>query len=451
MTTTRAAVPPGADLGALGRLIAQARENFLTAGVASTALRPLVAASWRRSLDQGVDPGDSRPPLDLEGGDLEAYRRAHPLAVVMPVVRRLLVDHAAEAGLIVAVSDDQGRLLWVEGARGLRRRAEAMLFVEGARWSEDAAGTNAPGTALALDQPVQIFAAEHLAQPVTPWSCTACPVHGPDGRVLGAIDITGGAEVASVQTLLLVRATVAAAEAELRAMQPQPVERLVRPALRRPTTGPGGAAVRGSASSGPAAAASTRLQVLGAQGRSLRGPGAEVALRMRHAEILLLLVANPQGLSGEQLAILLNDQRTAAVTLRADLSRLRAVLAETGAPALSASPYRLAAEVGSDYDEVRRLLRRGAVRRALAGYPGPLLPESVAPGVEDLRDQLALEVRACVLACADGDLLWAFAHRPEGVEDVEVWRACRRLLPRNSRRIPIVEETIRRLDAQFGC
>ena len=47
-------------------------------------------------------------------------------------------------------------LLWVEGDRGACRKAEAMNFVPGADWSERGAGTNAPGTALALDTELQI-------------------------------------------------------------------------------------------------------------------------------------------------------------------------------------------------------------------------------------------------------------------------------------------------------
>jgi transcriptional regulator of acetoin/glycerol metabolism len=81
---------------------------------------------------------------------LEVWRQSHPLASVMPVIRRLLVEDASDAGLLVAVSDAAGRKLWVEGHNGLRTRAEQMHFVAGALWSEDRAGTNAPGTALGL-------------------------------------------------------------------------------------------------------------------------------------------------------------------------------------------------------------------------------------------------------------------------------------------------------------
>jgi hypothetical protein len=33
----------------------------------------------------------------------------HPLAAAMPLIRRLLVDRAAEAGLLVAVTDAAGQ------------------------------------------------------------------------------------------------------------------------------------------------------------------------------------------------------------------------------------------------------------------------------------------------------------------------------------------------------
>src|SRR4051794_24362745 len=92
-----------------------------------------------------------------------------------------------------------------------------MHFVAGACWSEDVAGTNAPGTALAIDHAVQIFGSEHFRRPVQPWSCSAAPVHDPlSGVLLGAIDVTGGDHVASPHVLTLVRATVAAVESELR-------------------------------------------------------------------------------------------------------------------------------------------------------------------------------------------------------------------------------------------
>ncbi|MDZ4268699.1 MAG: transcriptional regulator, partial [Mycobacterium sp.] len=81
----------------------------------SNAVRPVVAQSWQRSLAGGVDP-------DLDGARataaltaVERLRETHPLAPALPVIRRLLVDDAADSGVVVAVSAADGTLLWVEG------------------------------------------------------------------------------------------------------------------------------------------------------------------------------------------------------------------------------------------------------------------------------------------------------------------------------------------------
>ena len=182
----------------------------------STPLRRVVAESWQRSLARGVDPDRGGAQSSDLAQSVARMRAAHPLASALPVIRRLLVEDATTSGVMVAISAADGTLLWVEGDAGACRKAEAMNFVPGADWSERGAGTNAPGTALALDAEMQIRGTEHFSRLVQPWSCTAVPVHDPGtGALIGAIDLTGGPEVASPQTLALVRATVVAVENHL--------------------------------------------------------------------------------------------------------------------------------------------------------------------------------------------------------------------------------------------
>ena len=307
----------GEDATVLSRALSVAHDRFVETGRAAANVRPLVAKSWRRCVETGIDPETSLAPVELVDDELERLRARHPLAPVLPVIRRLLLDDAVEAGLLVAVSDAGGRLLWVEGQARLRRDAERMHFVEGACWSEARAGTNAPGTALALDQPVQIFGAEHLARPVTGWSCTAAPIHDPDsGAVLGVLDLTGGDEVAAPRTLSLVRATVAAVESELRVRRLQGAD---------PTTPRSDRVL---------------LRALGQPTATLGDARMQTRLGLRHSELLVLLAAFPDGLSGDRLATMLREQDLAAVTLRAELSRLRSILAPI---TLRSRPYRLAA------------------------------------------------------------------------------------------------------------
>ncbi len=411
------ALPEGRPDPALTRRLRAAHEALVTSGTRPQApVRPVVWESWRRSLGNGVDPDGVAPPVDLLDDDLEAHRAAHPLAPVLPVIRRLLVEDAVDDRMIVAVTDAAGRMLWVEGDPRLRARAAGMNFVEGSRWAEDVAGTNAPGTALALDHAVQIYGSEHYRRPVQAWSCSAAPVHSPvTGELLGAIDVTGGDHVASPHVLTLVRATVAAVEAELRWLHRAALENrpAVPPAAPRPAP---------------------RLEVLGRDRARLVLPAGPVQLSLRHSELLLLLAeaaAAGEGRTAEQLAAECHGGDAAVVTVRAELSRLRRLV---GAHVIGSRPYRLLGRLDTDLDRVRRLLDLGAVPDALERYPGAVLPRSTAPGVTAARERLAARLRQAVLTGRRPEVLLRYSRLPEAQADVAVWQACLEVLPTGSAR-----------------
>ena len=206
----------GADPAERIRQVGRAHERFLSGDVAMPQIRSVVAESWKRSADALPSP-DGTAPIDLGDAELEEYRAAHPLARVLPIFRDLLGGLAEDGDHLMAVCDAYGRLLWVEGGPSMLRGAERMNFVPGARWDEEHAGTNAPGTAIAVDHSLQIFATEHFSRGVQRWTCAAAPIHDPGtGRLLGAIDVTGGDHLANPHSLALVRATALAAEAFLR-------------------------------------------------------------------------------------------------------------------------------------------------------------------------------------------------------------------------------------------
>ena len=424
------ALPEGRPSPALTRRLRAAHERLVTGTPipADAAVRSVVRDSWRRSMSCGVDPDGGTPPVELLDDDLLAYREAHPLATVMPVIRRLLVQDAEADRMIVAVTDSRGRMLWVEGDARLRSQAAGMNFVEGARWAEEVAGTNAPGTALAVDHAVQIYGSEHYRRPVQPWSCSAAPVHDPvTGAVLGAIDVTGGDHVASPHVLTLVRATVAAVESELRW---QHREQLQRGAGRRPP---------------PLQRAAPCLQVLGRERARLTLPGGPLELSQRHSELLLLLAEAAvagEGRTAAQLAAEIHRGEAAEVTVRAELSRLRRLL---GAELVGSRPYRLLGRLETDLDQVRRLLARGSVASALERYPGVVLPGSQAPGVVSTRERVAALLRQAVLRSRRPELLLRYAQLPEARDDAAVWQACLDWLPASSPRRAVAATHLLRL------
>ncbi|CAN5256352.1 MAG: transcriptional regulator [Nocardioides sp.] len=406
------------------RQLSQAHDDFISTGVASEQVRPLVADSWRRSIADGLDPEAALPPVELSDDALDSWRAAHPLADAMPMVRRLLLQDAKDSGFVVAVSDAAGRLMWVEGPTRLKLQMETIHFMEGARWSEQTAGTNAPGTALALDAPVQIVAAEHLIRTVTDWSCAASPIHDPDtGAMIGALDITGGDAVAAPQVLSVVRATVAAIERELQ------VQRL----LRRETH----------------PVSSVQLRTLGLGTAILDGPHGSTRLSLRHSELLLLLSEHRDGMSGEELMVALHDEDLAPVTLRAELSRLRGTLSSVGL-SLDGRPYRLDSRVTSDLDQLRDRVRTGDLSSAVDLYRGDVLPLSDAPGVRRLRDRVRGAIRTALLQGQDPDALLRFADTEHGRDDWELWQGAQRMIGQGSPRSGRVRDHLSALERDLG-
>ena len=404
-------------------LIERAHEELVAGNRGDTRLadvRPLVRDSWERSLASLVG-AEGLPPMALSREELEEYRRAHPLATVMDMIRGLLLPgETSESGVVVAVGDASGRLLWVEGDLDIRRRTGEMGFVEGANWAEDAVGTAAPGTALRLDRSVQIRGAEHYNRLVQPWSCTAAPLHDPETRrLLGVIDVTGGAEAVTPQAQLLVDAAARAIESELLVAR-----------LRRRAEAPKRRATR-------RAPVRATLRVLGRDRAVLEtggasDPTASVQLSARHAEILLMLATHRAGLSAESLGELVYGDG-ATESLRPEMVRLRRVV-ESVAPALvpASRPYRLIVDLDTDAQHVVSLLDRGAHRVALAAYAGAVLPDSVAPGVEQVRASVSAALREALIEDASVDVLLAYADTDEAADDAEVLRLCLELLPARS-------------------
>ncbi len=410
------ALAVGTDPTERSTQVRRAHERFLTGARTAGEVRTVVEDSWRRSAGALVGP-DTCAPIELTDDELDAYRAAHPLSRVLPLFRQLLGGIADDGEQMMAVCDAAGRLLWVEGHASVRRAAETMNFVPGARWDEGHAGTNAPGTALAVDHPLQIFATEHFSRPVQRYTCAAAPIHDPaTGLLLGAVDVTGGDHLANPHSLALVQATALAAEAYLAA----------HPVRAEP---------------------GVTARLLGRDEAELGIDGRTVKLGRRHSEVLLLLLVHPEGRTGDQLGLDLYGDGPNPVTVRAELSRLRRILS----PALLDSrPYRLRVPVESDVAAVGRHLEAGRAGAALAAYPGPLLPLSDAPGVVRRRRLLDGQLRAAVLASRRPELVRTWLRREWGADDLEMWQAYSALLPPGSPRRPIATHRADQLAVEYG-
>lgn len=372
------------------RFVAQGDEQ-------SEAVRPEILSSWQ--LSGVVSPTVTQAPLDDEG-DTADFWNASPLQTAVMRVQDELRRTAEDGDLVIAVTDDQTRILWTYGGRVMRRKAETVNFVPGGRWDERSVGTNALAIAGRTAAPSMVFSAEHYAEVVHNWVCWAAPVFDPvTGRSLGVIDLSTTWE--RTHPIGLATARVMA--------------RLIEGAM--PTDRRGVLA----GDEGPDEPGLT-LTLLGTAVVWL--DGRRLLLNRRQTEILALLALHPAGLSVEHLhSLLYGDAAVTTSTLKAEVSHLRAALAGQ----LSSRPYRLTMPVATDVEEVQRLLRRGDVRAAVRAYGGDLLPGTESPALVQMGDYLAVSVREALLANPDPDAVLRYSDLAP--YDTAVVEACLAALP----------------------
>ena len=381
--------------------------QFVTAGDrAADAVRPEILRSWQ--LSDVVSPSVTHAPLDDEDDVAEAWKSS-PLQTAVMRVQDELRRTAEDGDLVVAVTDEQTRILWTYGGRVMRRKAETVNFVPGGRWDERSVGTNALAIAGRTAAPSMVFSAEHYAEVVHSWVCWAAPVFDPPtGRPLGVIDLSTTWDRTHPIGLATARLMAHLIEGAL-------------PADRRGAT----------AAVAPQEPGLT-LTLLGTAEAWLDGQ--RLLLNRRQTEILALLALHPEGLSVEHLHFLLyGDSAVTVSTLKAEVSHLRAALSGQ----LSSRPYRLTMPVVTDVEEVQRLLRRGDVRAAVQAYGGDLVPGTESPALVQMGDYLAVSVREALLARPDPDAVLRYSDLAP--YDTAVVEACLAALPAHHPVAPLLK------------
>jgi hypothetical protein len=204
------------DLAHLARDLTRIHDAVITGASPPVQPRALVRRSWQRMLRLGLDPAGANRRVVDDGGQVETRRRRSKLRLVVEEMKSVLLRSPDTAPFILVVTDADGVILWRDGAASARRQADGLGFVEGAHWSESVVGTNAIGTALTEESPVQLFSAEHFESTQHPWYCSAVPVHDPhEGTLLGVVDISGPALTLHPAVRSLVTTAVRLAEARL--------------------------------------------------------------------------------------------------------------------------------------------------------------------------------------------------------------------------------------------
>ncbi|WP_265431182.1 sigma-54-dependent Fis family transcriptional regulator [Aeromonas salmonicida] len=181
-----------------------------------------IQRSWQRCLHQGLLRQQSAELDLLPQGELSARQEAHRTLIacfqrfVLPLFAQLLAGRPCR----LLLCDGEGAILAASGDDGFARHAERIFLRSGARWGEASKGTNAIGTALAEQSEVQVLGNQHFFAQHSFLSCSACPLLGPDGQLLGVLDISTDAAHHDGDMLGTVRLLAMTLENALLARQP---------------------------------------------------------------------------------------------------------------------------------------------------------------------------------------------------------------------------------------
>jgi transcriptional regulator of acetoin/glycerol metabolism len=192
---------------------AQARAQFFDRDRAPGSLPEPILESWQRCRRLGLAAEGRLAVEPLPDPRLRELReRNELLRRAASAELAALAGEARAATSIVLLTDAEGWILDASGSPQFLDRAGRVALMPGACWGERATGTNAIGTAIAAGTAVRVHGGEHYLAANRILSCTAAPIHDPDGRLAGVLDLSGDAQIEHLHALGLVRLAVAQIE-----------------------------------------------------------------------------------------------------------------------------------------------------------------------------------------------------------------------------------------------
>jgi len=167
---------------------------------------PLLSDSWFRSQLYGLDRTADDFPRVRQGELADVLASNAGLQQFAQPVIKHLAQKLAEKQSVVILSDATGLVLNTFGDMQSMEKAQRFALAPGNLWSECGRGTNAIGTALAIDDGCEIEGQQHFLTLNQGLYCAAMPLQMPNGQIAGVLDISGPAHFPHPQTFQWVKA-----------------------------------------------------------------------------------------------------------------------------------------------------------------------------------------------------------------------------------------------------
>ncbi len=180
-------------------LFMRARASLENKGVFSHGAVPdLIADSWHRCLQNGLDPKGEPIDAVLSYQELRAAKEKNErlISIVRPELE-LLSNQIAGTNYMTAFADREGVVLDAIMDSEFRSSDCSRAIRTGSIWREDMRGTNALGLALHTGHTAMVTGGEHFFSRHGQVSCVSTPIFDSKGDIVGLLDASS--EVAARQ------------------------------------------------------------------------------------------------------------------------------------------------------------------------------------------------------------------------------------------------------------
>jgi transcriptional regulator of acetoin/glycerol metabolism len=173
-------------------------QEYMDTGKISKDIRPEILKSWHRCEAMKVNHSGGRGTKASKEDSIKRIIKKKELIEVSRPVMENVFEMVKNTSYSVVLTDEQGIIIDLIINKDLEEKHVLLNFVKGSKWDEQSVGTNAIGTCLAIDKPIQVIGAEHFCEYHHKWTCSAAPIHNNRGEIIGCFDLSGRAE--DVQT-----------------------------------------------------------------------------------------------------------------------------------------------------------------------------------------------------------------------------------------------------------
>ncbi|KXS37052.1 MAG: GAF modulated Fis family sigma-54 specific transcriptional regulator [Candidatus Frackibacter sp. T328-2] len=196
--------------------ITNAWQAYISQGRIKQGLNQEIKRSWQRCAEYKIDPlQDSSTHILQENNLREKLDKYEEVIRIATPIMKELYKAIKGSNFMVLLTDEQGYILKSIGDDSFMSSAQAVYLIEGASWHERIKGTNAIGTVIEEQSPLNIYASEHFSQENHFLTCSAAPIFDADDNFIGVLDVSGNYQSAHQHTLGMVVAATNAIRQQL--------------------------------------------------------------------------------------------------------------------------------------------------------------------------------------------------------------------------------------------